>query len=60
MATTLISGGTVVSSTGRQLIDVLIDDDRITALIEPGTTPFGDDLGSRVDRVIDAEQRGHR
>lgn len=54
MATTLIQGGTVVSATGRQLIDVLIDGPTIAALIEPGATPFGDGLAERVDNVVDA------
>lgn len=55
MSTTLITGGTVVSVTGRQRIDVLIDGEKITALIEPGTVPFGEQLADRVDAVIDAK-----
>ncbi|MGV8965257.1 MAG: dihydropyrimidinase [Cellulomonas sp.] len=51
---TLISGGTVVSSTGRTAADVLIDGDQIAALITPGSTALGVDLPSHVDRVIDA------
>jgi dihydropyrimidinase len=54
---TLISGGTVVSSTGRQLLDVLVDGEEIVALISPGTAPFGDGLADRVDSVIDATGR---
>jgi dihydropyrimidinase len=54
---TLISGGTVVSSTGRQLLDVLIDGEEIVALISPGTAPFGEGLADRVDSVIDATGR---
>jgi len=54
MVTTLIQGGTVVSATGRQLIDVLIDGATIAALIEPGAAPFGDGLAERVDSVVDA------
>lgn len=54
MSTTLIRGGTVVSATGRQLIDVLIDGERIVALIEPGASTFGPDLAGGVDAVIDA------
>ena len=51
---TLISGGTVVSSTGRAAADVLIDGETIAALIIPGSTALGVDLPSHVDRVIDA------
>jgi len=54
METTLIRGGTVVSATGRQLIDVLIDGETIVALIEPGAATFGTDLAANVDTVIDA------
>ncbi|CAM3609885.1 dihydropyrimidinase [Occultella aeris] len=54
MATTLISAGTVVSSTGRREVDVLIDGERIVALLEPGSTVLGSDLRSTVDTVIDA------
>ncbi|MBA4021528.1 MAG: dihydropyrimidinase [Gordonia sp.] len=54
MATTLINGGTVISATGRQLIDVLIDGETIVALIEPGSSTFGTDLAGSVDEVIDA------
>ena len=54
METTLIRGGTVVSATGRQLIDVLIDGETIVALIEPGAATFGTDLAADVDTVIDA------
>jgi dihydropyrimidinase len=54
METTLIRGGTVVSATGRQLIDVLIDGEKIVALLEPGATTFGTDLAAAVDTVIDA------
>ena len=54
MAITLIRGGTVVSSTGRQLIDVLIDGETIVALVEPGATALGSDLSATADTVIDA------
>ncbi|GAB7042114.1 MULTISPECIES: dihydropyrimidinase [Catenuloplanes] len=37
--TTLITGGTVVSATGRHPADVLIDGERIVALFAPGTGP---------------------
>src|SRR6201747_2000706 len=52
--TILISGGTVVSSTGASLQDVLIDGDTIAAVLAPGTTLLGADLASTVDNVIDA------
>ena len=54
MPITLIRGGTVVSSTGRQLIDVLIDGETIVALVEPGATTLGADLSATADTVIDA------
>ncbi|MTD13622.1 dihydropyrimidinase [Nakamurella sp. YIM 132087] len=41
MTTTLITGGTVISATGSALQDVLIDGERIVALLAPGTTPLG-------------------
>src|ERR1700712_6112776 len=52
--TTLIRGGTVVSSTGASLQDVLIDGDTIVAVLAPGTTALGADLAASVDSVIDA------
>ncbi|TWS21997.1 dihydropyrimidinase [Tsukamurella sputi] len=54
MSTTFISGGTVVSATGRGAADVLIDGERIVALLEPGTTVLGSDLAATADTVIDA------
>jgi dihydropyrimidinase len=54
MTTTLITGGTVVSATGRARADVLIDGERIAALLEPGSVLLGTDLASAVDTVIDA------
>jgi dihydropyrimidinase len=54
MATTLITGGTVVSATGRSRADVLIDGERIAAVLEPGSVLLGTDLTSAVDTVIDA------
>jgi dihydropyrimidinase len=49
--TTLITGGTVVSSTGSSLQDVLIDGERIVALLAPGS-----EIATAVsaDAVIDA------
>ena len=54
MATTLITGGTVVSSTGRTQADVLIDGEKIVGLVAPGSTVFGSDLKASADTVIDA------
>jgi dihydropyrimidinase len=54
MATTLITGGTVVSSTGRAPMDVLIDGETIAAVLQPGSTLLGVDLAASVDTVIDA------
>jgi dihydropyrimidinase len=54
MSTLLITGGTVVSSTGRGLADVLVDGERIVAVLAPGSTLLGHDLAGSVDTVIDA------
>ena len=54
MTTTLITGGTVVSATGRTGADVLIDGEKIVALVSPGSTALGADLRSTVDTVVDA------
>jgi dihydropyrimidinase len=52
MSRTLIRGGSVVSASGVTLIDVLIEDETISALLLPGQA---DVLGVTADRVIDAE-----
>jgi len=54
MTTTLISGGTVVSATGRSAADVLIDGETIVAVLQPGSELLGTDVAASVDRVIDA------
>lgn len=54
MTTTLIRGGTVISATGRGTADVLIDGERIAAVLDPSSTVLGAHLASGVDRVIDA------
>ncbi|GAA2986159.1 dihydropyrimidinase [Microbacterium terrae] len=54
MTTTLITGGTVVSATGRGEADVLIDGETIVAVLAPGSTLLGTDLAASVDTVIDA------
>ncbi len=52
--TLLIRGGTVVSPTGRTAMDVLVDGERIVALLAPGDTSLGVDLAASADTVIDA------
>ena len=54
MTTTLLTGGTVVSATGRSAADVLIDGETIVAVLAPGSTVLGHDLAASVDHVIDA------
>lgn len=54
MAKVLITGGTVVSSTGRAPADVLIDGETIAAVIQPGSNLLGFDIAANVDTVIDA------
>ncbi|WP_022880084.1 dihydropyrimidinase [Microbacterium sp. B19] len=54
MTTTLLTGGTVVSATGRSAADVLLDGETIAAVLAPGSTLLGHDLAASVDRVIDA------
>jgi len=54
MTTTLITGGTVVSATGRGAADVLIDGETIAAVLQPGSHLLGSDLTRTVDTVIDA------
>lgn len=51
---TLITGGTVVNSTGTANADVLIDGETIAAVLAPGSTLLGFDVAANVDRVIDA------
>lgn len=54
MSTTLITGGTVVTSTGRAEADVLVDGERIVAVLESGSQLLGSDLRRSVDTVIEA------
>ncbi|WP_230671206.1 dihydropyrimidinase [Rathayibacter sp. Leaf248] len=51
---TLITNGTVVNAAGTGAADVLIDGETIAAVLAPGSTLLGFDLGANVDRVIDA------
>ena len=52
MARTLIKNGTVVSPTGRHEVDVLIEGDTISALLERGKAEA---LNISADKVIDAK-----
>ncbi|MDP1877213.1 MAG: amidohydrolase family protein, partial [Actinomycetota bacterium] len=52
--TILIKNGTVVSPQGATQADVLVDGERIAAVIEPGDTTLGASLESSASRVIDA------
>jgi len=52
--TTLIHGGTVVSPVSAQPMDVLIDGERIVALLSPGDRSLGADLAADAHTVIDA------
>lgn len=54
--TILITGGTVVSPTGASAAEVLIDGERIAALLEPGSSA-AESLAGNADRVIDAAGR---
>lgn len=49
--TLLIANGTVISATGRAAADVLVDGERIVALLAPGRVA---ELGVVADRTIDA------
>ncbi len=49
--TTLIKGGTVVSATGRTGADVLVDGEKIAAVLAPGTNALGP---INADIVVDA------
>jgi len=51
---TLITNGTVVNSTGTARADVLIDGERIAAVLAPGSRLLGFDIAANVDTVIDA------
>jgi dihydropyrimidinase len=54
MTTTLITGGTVVSATGRGAADVLIDGEKVVGVLAPGSVLLGTDLAESADTVIDA------
>jgi dihydropyrimidinase len=52
--TTLVKNGTVVNATGIAAADVLIDGEKIAAVLAPGSTLLGFDIEASVDTVIDA------
>lgn len=52
--TILIKNGTVVTAEGSTQADVLIDGERIAAVLAPGDTTLGASLAGSVDKVIDA------
>ena len=54
MSTLLITGGTVVSSTGRVEADVLVDGEKVVAVLPPGSNLMGHDLTAGVDQTVDA------
>ncbi|WP_067821814.1 dihydropyrimidinase [Nocardia inohanensis] len=54
MSKVFIHGGIVVSATGSQPLDVLIDGETIAAVVQPGSTALGADLAATADTVIDA------
>ena len=51
---TLITGGTVVNATGSGRADVLVEDETIVAVLEPGSAVLGETFLAGLDRVIDA------
>jgi dihydropyrimidinase len=54
MSTTLITGGTVVNATGTAPADVLVDGEKIAAVLAPGSRLLGTDLAAGVDAVVEA------
>ena len=52
--TTLIRGGLVVGPVSAQPMDVLVDGEKVVALLSPGDASLGADLAANADRVIDA------
>ena len=56
MSRILIQNGTVVSATGSSRQDVLVDGEKIAALLDPDSLLVGD-LEDRVDLVLDAADR---
>ncbi len=54
MSITLIHGGTVISAVGRREADVLIDGEKIVAILAPGQAAS---MGVDADRSIDATNK---
>ena len=54
VSTTLIRNGTVVNATGTASADVLVDGERIAAVLAPGSSLLGVDLAGNVDQIVDA------
>ncbi|MEU7765728.1 dihydropyrimidinase [Nocardia sp. NPDC049190] len=54
MTRTFIHGGTVVSATGSQSLDVLVDGETVVAVLHPGSAALGADLAASAEVVIDA------
>jgi dihydropyrimidinase len=54
MMTILIKNGTVVTAEGSTQADVLIDGERIAAVLAPGDTSLGASVAASADKVIDA------
>ncbi|HET9646774.1 MAG TPA: dihydropyrimidinase [Microlunatus sp.] len=54
MSTILITGGTVVNATGTTAADVLVDGEKVAAVLAPGSALLGVDLAAGVDAVVDA------
>jgi len=52
--TLLVRGGLVVGPTGAQPADVLVDGERVVALLAPGDGSLGADLAASADQVVDA------
>jgi dihydropyrimidinase len=52
--TTLIHGGLVVGPVSAQPMDVLVDGEKVVALLAPGDASLGSDLAATADTVIDA------
>ncbi|MGV9413533.1 dihydropyrimidinase [Nocardia sp. NPDC003693] len=57
MTRVFIHGGTVVSATGSQQLDVFIDGETIAVVLAPGSTALGVDPAAVADTVIDATGR---
>jgi dihydropyrimidinase len=52
--TTLVRGGLVVGPVSAQPMDVLIDGEKVVALLAPGDTSLGSDLAATAEHVVDA------